>query len=188
MAQTIYKPIYATWIVVYVTLVVGILVWILGGLLDLPWIWDEFYREFPSGLILVFVVTALAAASVFVSSFTGRAYLGLLAAAFGTLVAIIALWIIGWIMDTWDTTSMLVAVLMLAAIAVGLAVFFFARFTAAIVAWLVLSGLVCVAILWWLESQWGTSFLYYLLAVVAIALYAIVLAVFALVPKRFVEG
>lgn len=188
MTQTIYKPIYATWIVVYVTLVVGILVWILGGLLDLPWIWDKYYREFPSGLLLVFVITALAAASVFVGSFTGRAYLGGLAAAFGTLIAIIALWVIGWIMDTWDTTSMLVVVMMLAVIAVGLAVFMFARFIAAVVAWLVLSALVCVAILVWLEDKWGTSFLYYLLVVVAVALYAVVLAVFALVPKRFVEG
>lgn len=188
MGQAIYRPVYYTWITLYSAMVLGILIWILGGLFDLPWIWDRFYREFPSGLLLVFIIAFLAAASVFVGVFTNRRYLGGIVAAVGTLVAVIALWVIGWILDTWDTTTMLVLLLMLAAVAVGLALLVFARHKAAVAAWFVLSAAVCVWILAWLESTWGTSLLYWLVIAVVVVLYVVIFLAFVLIPKSFLEG
>ncbi|NIP37239.1 MAG: hypothetical protein GWN18_19935 [Thermoplasmata archaeon] len=188
MAQTIYKPIYYTWIALYMSLVLGILIWILGGLIDLPWIWDEFYRAFPSGLLLVFILSFLIAISVFVGVFTDRAYLGAIVAALGGLITVLALWVIGWIMDTWDTTTMIVAVLMLAGIAIGLVFIFFARFAAAIAAWFILSLIFTVWVMLWIESKWGTSTLYWLFAAIALILYVVVAIAHVLIPKRVVEG
>jgi hypothetical protein len=188
MGQTIYRPIYFTWIAMYISLVVGILVWILGGLFDLPWIWDEFYRGFPSGLLLVFIIAILAAASVFVGAFTDRPYLGAIVASLGGLISVLVLWVIGWIMDTWDTTTMIVAVIMLAGVAVGLVFLLFARFKSAILAWFILSLVFCVWVLLWIESTWGTSFLFWLLVVVVAVLYVVVFLAHILIPKSFLEG
>jgi len=188
MGQAIYRPVYYTWIALFVSLVLGIFIWILGGLFDLPWIWDEFYRGWPSGLMLVFIISAIAAASVFVGVFTNRKYLAAIVAAVGTLVGIIALWAIGWILDTWDTTTMIVIVMMLAGVVIGLALLVFARYRAAIAAWFVLSAIFCVWVMIWLESTWGTSFLYWLVVLVVVVLYVVVFLAFLLIPKSFMEG
>jgi hypothetical protein len=188
MDQPIYRPIYYTWIALYVTLVLGIFVWILGGLFDLPWIWDEFYREWPSGLMLVFIVAVLVAITVFVGAFTNRKYLAAIVAALGGLITALILWAIGWILETWDTTTMIVIVIMLVFVVVGLVFLFFARLKVAIAAWFVLSAIICVWVLLWIESIWGTSFLYWLLVVVVVVLYVVVFLMHILLPKSFLEG
>jgi hypothetical protein len=185
MTQAIYKPIYYTWVAVYVTLVLGILIWILGGLVGLPWIWDYHYRAFPSGLLLVFIIMGVVAATVLVTSFTGRRYLGAITASIGTFAAVLILWFLTWILDTWDATTMLMIVIMLAFIVAGLAVLIFARYPSVILTWLVVAVGFTVLIMVWLESTWGTSLLYYLVAVVVVVMYVVVLLMFVLIPKSF---
>jgi hypothetical protein len=188
MGQALYRPIYYTWIVLYVTLVVGILVWILGRLVDLPWIWSEHYREYPSGLLLVFIFAFVAAASVFVGVFTGRKYLAAIVAAVAVAIGVIALYVIGWIMDIWDTATMLVVVLMLALVVIGVVFVFFARLKVVVLAWFVFSVVVCIVVIRWLESTWGTSFLFWLVLVMAALLYVVVALAFIMIPKSFVEA
>jgi len=188
MGQAIYRPVYYTWVALFVSLVLGIFIWILGGLFGLPWIWDEFYREWPSGLMLVFIISAIVAASVFVGVFTNRKYFGAIVAAIGSLVGIIALWAIGWILDTWDTTTMIVVIMMLAGIVMGMALLVFARFKAAVAAWFVLSAIFCAWVLLWLETTWGTSFLYWMLLVIVVVLYVVVFLMFIIIPKSFLRG
>ena len=188
MAQPLYRPIYYTWIALYVTLVLGIFAWILGGLFDLPWIWDEYYRAWPSGLMLVFIIAVLVAITVFVGVFTNRTYLAAIVAALGGLITVIILWAIAWIMDTWDTTTMIVVVIMMASIVMGLALLFFARYKVTIAAWFALSAIFCLWVILWIESIWGTSFLFWLLVVVVPVLYVVVFLMFILLPKSFLEG
>ncbi|UCC92900.1 MAG: hypothetical protein JSW25_09585 [Thermoplasmata archaeon] len=188
MSQPIYRPIYYTWVAMYVTLVLGILIWILGGLFDLPWIWDEYYRAFPSGLLLVFIISIIVALAVFVGAFTNHKYLGAIVASLGALIIVLVLWAISWILDTWDTTTMIVVVIMLAGVAVGLVFLVFARWRSTIAAWFVLSAIFCVWVLLWVESTWGTSFLYWLLVVVVAVLYVVVFLAHLLIPKSFMEG
>ena len=185
MTTPIYRPIYKTWLTVYVCLVLGIIIWVVGTLLDLGSVFADSYREFPSGLIIVFVVTALAAVTVFVISFTGRTYLGLIVASVGSFAAVIILWVIIWILDTWDTSTMIILVINLACIVAGMALLMFARFKVTIATWFVLSLILTVYVMSWLESTWGTTLLYYLLVVVIVVLYFVVLLMFVLIPKSF---
>ncbi len=185
MTSAIYRPIYKTWLTVYVCLVLGIIVWILGTLLDLGSVFADSYREFPSGLLLVFVITILAAATVFVGSFTGKTYLALIVASVGSFAAVIIMWALVWVLDTWDTTTMFVLVIMLAGIVAGMALLFFARFKVTIATWFVLSLIFTVAVMRWMETTWGTSLLYYLLVVIIVVLYFFVLLMFVMIPKSF---
>ena len=185
MTSAIYRPIYKTWLTIYVCLVLGIIIWVMGTLLDLGSVFADAYREFPSGLLIVFVVTILAAATVFVGSFTGKTYLALIVASVGSFAAVIILWVLVWIIDTWDTTTMFILVIMLAGIVAGMALLMFARFKVTIATWFVLSLIFTVAVMRWMETTWGTSLLYYLLVVIIVVLYFFVLIMFVLIPKSF---
>jgi hypothetical protein len=185
MAVPIYRPIYKTWLTVYVCLVIGIIAWIMGTLLDLGSVFADSYREFPSGLLLVFVITILAAATVFVGAFTGKTYLALIVASVGSFAAVLILWVIVWILDTWDTTTMFILVIMLAGIVAGMALLFFARWKATIATWFVLSLIFTVAVMRWMETTWGTSLLYWLVVVIIVVLYFFVLLMFVMIPKSF---
>jgi hypothetical protein len=184
MPTAIYKPIYSTWMALYITFVLGIFVWMIGSLIGLPSVFEESYREFPSGLLIVFVVMIVAAASVFVASFTQRKAYGIVAVAIFSAVAVIGLWLIHWALETWDTTTLLMAVIMMGAIAVGFVVEFLARYKSAFVAWLVISILVSVVITNWIYETWGTSLLFYLIILVVIVLYVAVFLSYVLIPKR----
>jgi phosphotransferase system glucose/maltose/N-acetylglucosamine-specific IIC component len=73
----------------------------------------------------------------------------------------------------------------MACIVAGMALLMFARFKVTIATWFVLSLILTVFVMRWLETTWGTSLLYYLVVVVIVVLYFVVLLMFVLIPKSF---
>lgn len=188
MPAALYRPLYATWLAIYLSMVLGVVTWIVGSLLGLPSVFDEGYRAFPSGLLLVFVIMGVIAASTFLASFTGRKWMGVVAFPIFTFLAVLVLIVLDWLLDTWDATTLLVVVIMFAIIVVGLVAHLYRKNAVIIATWLVLSVAACAVVLGWVQSTWGTSFLFYLMVVAAVAAYVVVMLTYVLVPKSLLEA
>jgi hypothetical protein len=188
LATPLYKPIYATFMAVFISLVLGVFIWIIGSLLGLPYFFEEGYRTYPSGLLIVFIAMVVLGASAFVTSFTKNKWYGLMVLLIGTIVGFIVLVILDWVIDQWDTTTILVMALMMMIIVIGVVFNMFGKTVPVIATWAVLSLIVTVVIMRWIESLWGTSFLYWLIAVIVVVLYAVVGLSYVLIPKRMLEA
>jgi hypothetical protein len=188
MGVALYKPIYHTFLAVFVTLVLGIFTWMIGSLIGLPSFFDSDYRVYPSGLLIAFMAMIVAGVAVFVASFTVSKWYGLLALLVATILAFIVLVLLQWVIETWDTTTILVMALMLMAIAIGLIFNMFGKTAPIIGAWFGGSLIVTFLVMDWILTKWGTSFLYYLIVVVVVLLYVVVFLSYVLIPKRMLEG
>lgn len=110
MINVLYRPIFNTWIVFIIALMVGLVVWIASAALDLGGIFDPEYTGFPSPLFMLLVCSFAVGFVTFVWFFMERKGLTLLMVVVACVGIYALVILLDWVLGTWGSRMILVAI------------------------------------------------------------------------------
>lgn len=190
MIATLYRPIFNTWIVFMIALVVGLVVWITGTLIGLGGIFDPEYTDFPSPLLMVLICAVGAGAVTFIWFFMKRPVLTII-----TIIAIpIAIYVViillDWVLGNWGTRVIVLMIPVALGIFTGMQLMLFLRKRVAAGVWITFALVILFAgIVWWasyIDSDLlALGILLYFGAAVGLCLgYAVIYVIYTIYIRR----
>jgi hypothetical protein len=190
MIATLYRPIFNTWIVFMIALVVGLVVWITGTLIGLGGIFDPEYTGFPSPLLMVLICAVGAGAVTFIWFFMKRPVLTII-----TIIAIpIAIYVViillDWVLGNWGTRVIVLMIPVALGIFTGMQLMLFLRKRVAAGVWITFALVILFAgIVWWasyIDSDLlALGILLYFGAAVGLCLgYAVIFVIYTIYIRR----
>lgn len=110
MISVLYRPIFNTWIVFIVALMVGLVVWIVSAALGLGGMFDPEYTGFPSPLFMLLVCSFAVGFITFVWFFMERKGLSLITVIAVPIAIYAVVILLDWVLGKWGSRMILVAI------------------------------------------------------------------------------
>ncbi len=189
MKSLLYRPIYYTWMAFTVSLMVGLVVWIVAGVRGFS-VFDGGSSQFPSPLFLVLVCAAAVAVLVFLATFLERKVVTLIAAVAIPIVIVVLIIVLKWVLGIWGSHVILVIIPVPLGLIAGFVLMVFIRKKTEAGVWVTFALIVLFAAVTWWSAFIDSNvlalgvILFFASAVGICAGYAMLLAIYTIYVRR----
>jgi hypothetical protein len=190
MIATLYRPIFNTWIVFMIALMVGLVVWITGVIVGLGGIFDPEYTDFPSPLLMVLICAVAVGAITFIWFFMKRPVLTAITIIAFPIAIYVVVILLDWVLGTWGSKVIVLMIPVALGIFTGIQLMLFIRKRVAAGVWITFALIIVFAgIVWWasyIDSDLlALGILLYYGAAVGLCLgYAVVYVIYTIYIRR----
>jgi hypothetical protein len=190
MKSVFYRPIYYTWLALVISMLVGLVVWIVGSRLSLSDIFAEDYSYFPSPLFVMLAGAAGVAVVVFLESFMHKRLFTFLAMIAVPIAIAVVVVLLDWMLGTWGSRMILIAIPVVLGGFMGIQLMLFVRKRVEAGVWIVFALILVFAALTWWSSFVDSNLLslaviLFYFTIVAVCLgYAAVIIAYTIIVRK----
>ncbi len=190
MIATLYRPIFNTWIVFMVALMIGLVVWITGTIMGLGGIFDPKYTDFPSPLFMVLLCAVGVGAITFLWFFMKRPGITVLTIIAIPIAIVVVIILLQWVLGNWGSRVIVLMIPVALGVFTGIQLMLFIRKRAAAGVWITFALVIVFAgVVWWasyIDSDLlALGILLYYGAAVGLCLgYAVVFVIYTIYIRR----
>lgn len=150
MIATLYRPIFNTWIVFMIALMIGLVVWITGTIMGLGGIFAPEYTDFPSPLFMVLVCAVGVGAITFLWFFMKRPGITVLTIIAIPIAIVVVIILLQWVLGNWGSKVIVLMIPVALGVFTGIQLMLFIRKRAAAGVWITFALIIVFAgVVWW---------------------------------------
>ncbi|MCK5413944.1 MAG: hypothetical protein KAJ35_01040 [Thermoplasmata archaeon] len=159
MMNALYRPIFNTWIVFIIALMVGLISWIVAGVIGLGGIFDPEYSGFPSPLLMVLICSFAVGFITFIWFFLERPGMTVLATVAVVIAIPVVIILLDWVLSTWGSDMILLVIPVGLGLFTGIELMLFVRKRVEAGVWITFALIIVFVGLTWWASYIDSDFL-----------------------------
>jgi hypothetical protein len=159
MMNALYRPIFNTWIVFIIALMVGLIAWIVARAIGLGGIFDPEYTGFPSPLLMVLMCSFAVGFVTFIWFFLERPGMTVVAILAVIIAIPVVIILLDWVLSTWGSNMVLLVIPVGLGLFTGIELMLFIRKRVEAGVWITFALVIVFAGLTWWASYIDSDFL-----------------------------
>ncbi len=159
MMNALYRPIFNTWIVFIIALMVGLISWIVARVIGLGGIFDPEYSGFPSPLLMVLICSFAVGFITFIWFFLERPGMTVLAIVAVVIAIPVVIILLDWVLSTWGSDMILLVIPVGLGLFTGIELMLFVRKRVEAGVWITFALIIVFVGLTWWASYIDSDFL-----------------------------
>ena len=193
MSFTVYRTLAYSWAILLAALVAGSAAWTVFSIMDPPTVAHDDLGDFPSPMFIIIVASLSAFVVAFVAAFFQTKGWTAVVAMLLLAVVLIVVELLDWVLGTWESDIILLAIPAVLGLVVGIVLFLLIVKRSTLGVWVVASLLVAFVVTLWMALELGYPnmylgvFLFNTMIVVTLVGYKALVTIFT-IYKRWTTG
>lgn len=159
MMNAMYRPIFNTWIVLIIAMLVGLVAWTVAMAIGLGGIFDPEYTGFPSPFLMVLICSVAVGFVTFIWFFLERPGMTVMAIVTVLIAIPVTIQLLDWVLSNWGSKMVLIAVPVGLGLFTGIQLMLFIRKQVEAGVWITFALIIVFAGLTWWASYIDSEFL-----------------------------